>query len=90
MKNSRGRTFIKLIWSDIGLAPKEIMVGLVAGGLAAAIIMAPILGLAYFLAWITEQPFEAGAILASIAIWFMLIAAVLLVGYLKNKWREAE
>ena len=90
MENSRTCRFVKLIWNDIGLAPKEIMGILVAAVLVAAIIMIPIIGLAYFLAWITEQPLKGGAVSASVAMWAMLFAVVLFVNYLKDKWREAK
>lgn len=88
---TRIKKFLKSIWIDITPEyPKEFFYIICVASLVAVILMIPILGLAWFLAFITNQTFEDGAVQASLSVWGLIIGVIILFNYLKQKWQETQ
>lgn len=74
------------VLQDLRIETMHLISALIASILLVAIVMVPVLGLAYLLSWITGRSvIDGGMLPASIIIWLLLSGITCLISYLKDK-----
>jgi hypothetical protein len=80
---------LRSVWSDVGLSPREAVMGIAAGILIATPVMLLVWATAWLLCYVTGKPMTDDAMAASVGVLFLLACCVRAVSYANAKWRES-